>query len=248
MTGPEFNLKGLNFWVGKPEDLEIEHWQQIQSIAKLAFTASFGRVDEAGIDHLLHIGDVERFRDGRIDPQVDVADGRLNNGEFSFIRIALALNGEEIVGETLVADNTSGPSEFIRHTKMRISPSLPIPKFGQRRYAWIRETVVRPDFQHRGIAHTLGYRALHTRHPRQPVSTYEWDATYKDSERLESLGFKFTGGNLRKPFGNDQEVYQSRFQAKRAGRVKDGIASINRTASSAIASTFADSKLKHRRK
>jgi len=232
-SSPEFNTEDLRFWVGSPDTLSMMSWKQMQTVAEEAMLAV--SPDEE-VAWAIHKSDTVRFARGRRDPQVEVQAGRLNEGEFSNLGVAAAFNDKDkIVGYSYSADNTSGNPAFVRRLKMNISPALPVPKVGHRRYAWIRETMVHPEYQHRGIAHVLGYLSIAERHPKQPVAIYEWEPASRIVDSLQNLGLERTGAQIKQPYGAGSKPKELvRFAASRAQTVMDNIHGLSPSAAQAI--------------
>ncbi len=176
-----FATHGLDFYVGSPDALEDDTWREIQAVEREAFANELLDRPQADIDYLIDWDDPEAFRASRLDPQEAVRRGRLYKDQsFRKPLVALAANEDRVVGYAYMADNTSG--NFVeRQIKM-----LGVAK----RYAWLREIAVLPEYQHRGIAHVLTYLSLERRDSLQPVTAYVWEENASARGLLHSFGFE----------------------------------------------------------
>lgn len=81
------------------------------------------------------------------------------------------------------------------------------------RYAWLREVVVRPDEQRRGVGTALASIALRTFDPRQPVSAYTWEENGAGRPFAASLALTATDSYYSSPFGRGREsAWTTRWQ------------------------------------
>jgi len=211
MAEPNFQLSGINFEVIAPRSVSRAIWHDLQNLGERAFEEALPDRSSTEVERLFHHDDPATFREARLNPLVDVRAGRLREGQFAKPLVALAYRPDGMpIGYAYSADNTSGGSRLERILKMRTPPVVPVPKIGGKRYVWFREIAIDPEFQHRGIAHALGYLSLEKRRPKQPVTAYVWEETVGIMGLLRSVGFSPNPSQPEpaKPFGETSRAAQ----------------------------------------
>ncbi len=179
MAAAEFNLEGITYKVSEPEP--AINWVDIVELRHEAFSASLGDTrSEEEIAYLSQKDNSLEFFGGCLDPQFAVKTGRLYGDQgFANLTVARAFDGNELVGFGYAADNVSGRFAAERWAKMHTLAN---------RYAWLREVVVHPDMQKRGIGTALGTIMLDHFDDRQPVSAYTWKENRAGQNFVRSLG------------------------------------------------------------
>lgn len=178
-----FDLKGIQLEARHPLDVNKSFWPILQQNALLAFTDSLvlpkitttedGAYAEVRapvrtqeeVGFFVKIRQPQYYRDTRRNPNLLV--GKEFNADQSFSRpsLIIARDGGDIVGHLYVADNVSGATEKIREQKRN----------GRlHKHRFIREVVVRPEYQHRGIALAMAHLALKGAMFGQPASAYAY--------------------------------------------------------------------------
>lgn len=169
-------------------------WGIIRDLQFDALSSALAGVRSADeIGHILHMDDLDRYIAGRVDPSIEVKEGRLLAGnEYRNPTVAIAsskLDGSEddsqppIVGYLYLAENVSG-NALERKIKWRM-PS--------KTYVWAREIAVAPDLQRRGIASQMASLALEDYAPEQEVACYVWDENRGVLDAAWDLGMQRTG-------------------------------------------------------
>lgn len=179
-----------------PRDMDDDEWRDLQELTRTAFRVDLmGQRSEAEIDALVGWDDPGRYVDSHLDPNSERGERYNANQDFRNPRVAVAKNNSELIGFGYIASNVSGETTEARDYKYR---SL------VKRYAWIREVVVDPNYRQQRVATKLGATLLRdkTVHPLQPVSTYIWPDVFPHHQSaLKRLGFVPTGSVENRPFG-----------------------------------------------
>ncbi len=165
MNHARFDLEGVRF-TGSRARLGLL-WSQVQDLRRTAYTEALLHRPRNQIGTLIQDEGYLTYPSSVLIP---LSSGRLYAGQkFAKPTLAQAHIGERLVGFACMADNTSG-SYMKRTAKMHGWT----PDGLARRYAWMREFVVDPAEQRRGIATALGLLMLSNRSPEQPMSAYTW--------------------------------------------------------------------------
>lgn len=181
-------------------------WRGLQGLSRIAFSRGLRNRSREEIDALVGWNEPDRYYESHIDPNSEVGR-RFNSSQIYFNpKVAVATEDGEPIGFIYSANNVSG-----RHKAEIATKRL----FVAKRYLWLREVVVRPDKQGRGIAKAMGRTLLKAADEDQPVSTYVWPEEIPHiQEKLAGLGFAPTGDSPVKPFGpSGDTVRQVRMQA-----------------------------------
>src|SRR3990167_2468552 len=204
----------------RPEQLDSDGWRQLQALDRDSIASTLDRSQEE-VDTLVDWGDPARYYTSHIDPNSEVGRRYYANQVYTRPRVAVATQANELIGFAYSAHNVSGGGlpEGPHNTSakaelIRLSKRLSIVK----NYLWIREIVVRPEYQRQGAAKQLGRTLLKDAIPFQPVATYIWpDEIDFLQSSLERLGFTITGEQPVKVFGEDKDpIRQVRLQAPSA--------------------------------
>jgi GNAT superfamily N-acetyltransferase len=159
----------------------------------------------------------------RKEPNLLVEQGRVNPDQsYSRPEVTIAYNGDQPIGYAYCANNVSHKTE-----KERLIKQATI----VRNYRTLRMIAVHPDYQGRGVAHLLAYKAYMRLIPGQPASAYTWPELLPSNVGLlESWGLDPTNlenPKLVQPFGPTREATpQVRFEAKRASTIGNNIAEV----------------------
>lgn len=169
-----------HFVVAHPEAITSDEWRVIQPMRAGAYLEGLrGSRSPQEISYFTRGGDWEAFRQSCIDP---TREGRLlRDQSFDNPTAALAYIGNELVGFGLMADNTSGKNPAARRVKMLTTA---------RRYALIREVVVRQDARRQHIASAIGSLMLNYYEEKQPVTAYTWEENFSGGVTAASFGLK----------------------------------------------------------
>lgn len=193
-----------------PYDIDDNEWGDLQSLTRTAFRVDLiGQRSEAEIDELVGWDDRARYIASHLDPNTECGERYNANQDFRDPKIAVAKQHNDLVGFGYIASNVSGETQEIRDHKYRTLV---------KRYAWIREVVVDPNYRRQQVATKLGVALLgdKTISLLQPVSTYIWPEVLSHHQSaLERLGFAATGSAEDHPFGevNDPTTL-TRMQAR----------------------------------
>lgn len=190
-----------------------EGWVEAQLLQRDAFSHTLEGNNKEDIAQLVGLSDPHRFIASHRDPNIEVGNRFTDNQEFNRPRVAIAKKGEDLVGFAYSADNISGTT-LQRAVKRN---------FVTKNYLWLREFVVHPDYQQKGIAKRMGKLILEDANVKQPVTAYIWPEV-KGTDFLEGvlsdLGFIRTGSRDVKIFGlNRPPIKQVRMQATTVGSV-----------------------------
>ncbi len=197
-------------------------WGQLQMVALDGFGESFPGRSREEIEALAGWNDPDRFATSHINPNTEVGRRYNPNQTYYDPMLAIAEADGVVAGFAYTAHNVSGPNEAVRRAKS---------VFPSKRYLWLREAVVHPDFQHRGVAVALGSALLSAAgvNKNQPVSTYIWpDEMPSLQPRLTRLGFRAQDETRVAIFGEGSEpVRQVRMVAPYVGNVLRRLAQSN---------------------
>jgi hypothetical protein len=193
-----------------PYDIDGGEWRDLHSLARTAFRVDLmGQRTEAEIDELVGWDDSARYIASHLDPNNERGERYNANQDFRDPRVAVAKNNGELIGFGYIANNVSGETQEIRDHKYRTLV---------KRYAWIREVVVDPNYRQQQVATKIGATLLRDKsvHPLQPVSTYIWPDMFPHHQSaLERLGFAPTGSAEDHPFGESNDpTTLTRMQAR----------------------------------
>ncbi len=199
-----------------PYDFDDDEWRDLQGLARDAFRADLvaQRTDEE-IDVLVGWDDPARYNASHLDPNTEVGQRYAAQQEFRNPRVAIAKDGQELVGFGYIASNVSGETPQDRDRKYQTIV---------KRYAWIREIVVDPRKRHMQAAAKIGATLLGDEdiHALQPVTAYIWPQELPHLYgMLGNVGFKVTGSSHVHPFGEQaRPTEQMRMQARTAFGVR----------------------------
>jgi len=206
--------KMVEVFVDDVRENGTDEWLMLQTLMRDAYHHGFEisgkyyapNVTPGQIDVLVGWGEPARFRESRIDPNIEVGKRFRAGNTFTHPRLVVAMEGDTPVGFMTAANNTSGASE-----RERMLKRLSIVK----NYLWIRDVVVHPDHQGQGLARQMGRVLLENAFMRQPVSTYIWPGIMPYMQgKLESIGFERTGSEEVRIFGHRSlPVTQARMEA-----------------------------------
>ncbi len=242
MINTDFNVDGLKVWIGNPEAVHKTGWEEMQGIAHSSVTADFPDRSTEEIDYLLHTNNVERFSAGRIDPDIEVQEGRMHrNQSFENIKVVIVAESagpKAVKAYGIISDNTSNKDrepKIVRDMKMRTPPGWSVPLFGNRKHGAVREIMVPEEERERGLGWVVLYFLSITRNPKQPEKVYEFNPSLELTEDYINLGLSNITSERRQVFGpGSEEVKLVAFGAKRAATVSDRIIALGPTAKSAI--------------
>lgn len=187
-------------------ELNSGEWRQLQDLQRIADASVLGDRTRAEIDVMVGWDDPDRYYASHLDPNCEVGRRYNANQEYRHPKVALATDGDEVVGFAYSAHNVSGTTPTERLIK----------RWGLvKNYLWLREIAVRPDYQRQGVAKDLGRTLLSDAIYLQPVAAYVWpDEMGFLPPLLERLGFNPTGEQQVKAFGEHRPaIRQVRMQA-----------------------------------
>jgi len=211
-TKPEVILKRPNA-LGKGA---WDVWVRLQDISRVAYTAALtGTQDKEAIKSLVGGSDYLGFSRSHRNPNDEVGVGKrfYSNQVYTHTRLAIATIDRTIVGYGYSAHNASGgggPSEEHNDSLMaRLERRAKLMSIDFN-YLWIRDIVVHPDFQGRGIANEIGRTLLEDGYGHQPVAAYTFPTDLPQVEsKLLGLGFERTSEPEPNAFGIDMARYQA---------------------------------------
>lgn len=199
----------VQFDLVRPGDLSPGEWRGIQTIAHDAYSEELRHRTQDEIDHLTAWAEPERFYESHVDPDSEVGKRYGPNQAFTKPRVALATDGNDTIGFGYGANNVSGtPAQWI------------VKLLGtSKKYLWLREFAVQPDYQRQGIATDLARILLISGSAHQPVTAYMWpDEIPFLAAPLRKAGFEPTGERKVAIYGPDSEpVRQVRMLSKSVG-------------------------------
>lgn len=182
---PHFSLEGLTFRHTKASKIFQPEWRDIQELERKAFSAALDR-PQIDIDHLLDWYSPQKYSEDRTAPMTAIDRGRLRSNQLiTKPRAVLAYDGQKPIGYLGHAKNTSN---IYTETDLELRLKM---WSGKGRYVWMREIAVLPDYQHRGIALTMGYLALE-KAGSDDVSAYVWEENQAMVDNAGRLGFEIT--------------------------------------------------------
>lgn len=180
-----FDVEGLTFRHTRANKLSQPEWRDIQELERKAFSAALDR-PQIDIDHLLDWYSPQKYSEDRTVPMKAIGRGRLQSNQLiTKPRAVLAYDGQKPIGYLGHAKNTSNT-----YTETDLELRLKMWS-GNGRYVWMREIAVHPDYQHRGIALTMGYLALE-KAGSDDVSAYVWEENQAMVDNAGRLGFDIT--------------------------------------------------------
>ena len=220
----QFRLENISFRVEEP--LPGAEWPEIQKLRYMAYSSAIPRRTPDEMRYLTQHNNSAAFLVSCRDPHFSVGQGRLFPDQaFANPTIAKAYDANRrLVGFASAADNVSGRFAVERWIKMRGTAH---------RYAWLREVVVHPDLQRRGIGRALGALMLDRFDDGQPVSAYTWRENPAGERFAQSLGLEEMRGEdgevveeVVYPFGAARSpAAQVRWSGKTASEVQQHIIS-----------------------
>jgi hypothetical protein len=209
------NMEGVTYQIYPTAEVTRDMWRELQAVHVESLQAQLPKQEWGRVDTITNATDLVTYANRRVHPNTQAGqDGWQEKQIFTRPRIAINRDSSnQIIGAALAANNSSGNSEKSKLAweaeawgKMIISPNLPIPKFGGRRYVHLREAYIHPDAQETievedgtvavseitlmGIYHLLDKYNL-----RQQVAAYtaECDPADRDFEHLtQALGLSKT--------------------------------------------------------
>lgn len=189
-----------------PAELDEQYWRALQGIAKVSLTESMRAVNrdkpELDAQRLVDWDDPERYCVSHLDPNTE--RGRRYNARQEYVdpRVAVAFNDAgQRVGFAYTAHNVSG--SFVERRAKLLMPS--------KRYLWLRDVVVLPEYQESGVATDMVAGLLESPEvdERQPVSTYIWPQLMPVlASILQRHGFEDRGSMEVYPFGTEEATDQ----------------------------------------
>lgn len=199
----------MDYEYSNAASLGYEEWHRIHGFVRDTFQAELqGDRTPFEIDQLVGWYDPNRYVETHQDPNERVGNEYNDNQEYRDAHVVLARAGSDLVGYGSVANNVSGSSPNVM--ELKYASVL-------KRYAWIHEIVVHPDYRRKGLATEIGRRLLTgpSISRLQPVSTYIWpDVLPHLQDMLEPLGFTSTDEQMRQLFGEGTDsTVQLRMQA-----------------------------------
>lgn len=213
----------VDIW--RPQKLSSEDWRELQGIARAAFadTLDLSVVSEEDIANLVSWDDPSHFEASRINPMVDVGEGKQFNSNqfFTHGRVAVALeNGSKPVGFGTSYWNTSfGPPEG-PHNYSLGSLAVRMGKMATtQNHLMVRDLAVLPEDQYlrRGIGTQIARKLLGHALPWQPVTAVVWPTIDPlwIQPMLERHSFEKADRQIIHIFGEDSDpVWQVRMRAK----------------------------------
>lgn len=239
---PRFNLENVQLEAKHPLDVSSSLWPVLQRNARAAFAGQFCVSEEhspedlllsalpsdaprlsvqgpnqrslSEIDYFVKFDDLPRYRDTLRKPQLLVGNELAADQSISRPSLIIARLEGQAVGHLYVADNVSGATE-------RTQPQKWCLIFKNDR--WIREVVVLPEFQHRGIGLAMSRLALKSAMVGQPFSTYAWPLENPEvANMLDLPGVVATSMGQVQPFGPPDKslpAEQSRYHHRNARRL-----------------------------
>lgn len=203
---------------GNERAVSEDLWARLRDIAVRAFSDSLQDTRNPEEVEALLGGDTATYIDSRRDPASLIGSVWHGNMDIHGSRLLVAYDEPDNcrpVGYLLSANNVSGETRLSRSLK-RLSVV--------KNYHWIREVVVDPPYQRRGIGMQLLYDSFAglTALPWQPGSAYAWPEENPQADSfLRKAGFeRGPDEELAGVFGEGSEpVRQARYQAKSAAAV-----------------------------
>lgn len=200
-------FQNREFRVMPAQDVDPYDWEIIQGLQFDALSNALeGKRSSDEVAYVLHMDDLDRYIAGRVDPSIEVREGRMLAGnEYrnpTVITASKRLDGSEdqsqspTVGYLYVAENVSGSNPLVRKMKWKMPPYT---------YAWAREIAVAPPLQRQGIAKQMALLALDDYQPNQEVACYVWEESRSVLDAAWDLGMERTGVSDPRPvFGEDK--------------------------------------------
>lgn len=189
----------------QPTDLTRREWRELQSISRESFGRELKR-SQTEIDTFTAWHDPEQYYAGHVNPNSLVGTKLSGNQEYSDPRVAVATEGEKLIGFASAANNVSGKTKLERDLKMAGT---------KKKYLWLSELAVHPDYQRQRVGTQLGKLLLESGQPKQPATAYVWpdEITYM-TRFLERLSFEGSDPEPVDVFGSETApVHQVRMVA-----------------------------------
>lgn len=166
----------------RPQHVSEDRWQQLQELQHTALLESDTKRTPEEIDRLVRWGDVGAFALEHINPNVLVGHGLREDQAFLNPRMAIARDGHVDVGMLYAAENVSG-SPLERTLKRYV--------MRRKRYLWLREIAVLPEYRGQGIGRDMASLLLRSARPNQPLTMYPW-ADESLRSKAKEYGFRQT--------------------------------------------------------
>jgi hypothetical protein len=229
----ENNTQGVTTEVLPMKDVTDDEWRKLQQVHIESLQAQLPKDQWDRVNDILHTKDLATYRDRRVHPNTQAGeDGWRKKQIFTKPKIAISRDqNNDIIGAVLGANNTSGKGDAWRAEaglKMIISPDFPVPVFGGRRFAHVREAYAQPDFQEEleleegviavsGVTLTGLYRLLDKFNPRQQVSAYLAEGDPADGtfdHLLQAIELSRTGDTKNNLAGFTEAEREVRFERR----------------------------------
>ncbi len=198
----------LKFEIARPSDLSARRWDEIQELRRAYYARVFDQRTDGELDYFLGQTTIESWDD----PNNSALRGR-----YARARVVAAYDRRDgLVAYGYSADNASStrPSVFGEAEKFA-KLHVPISRFQEKRYQWIREMV--HDDKERPYLHAaIGAALISASLPTQPVTQYLYEEETDQRQVLQEWGFipQADLAEVIHPFGEDaQPTNQRRYQA-----------------------------------
>lgn len=178
--------------------LELADWYELQGVKRRALKTTLNRTPEE-LDALVHTDDVERFAAIRSNPNSEVGRS-FNAGQvYDHPRVAVATDGNKVLGFATAAHNRSGAtSAELRKKRLTVV----------RNYLWLHEVAVIPDAQKQGVGTALAMALIKQTIPFRRVSAFIYPEEMPFLQpKLEEYGF-IAGGQQAVSLAGRQAVLQ----------------------------------------
>ena len=142
-----------------PSDLSAEEWRELQELSRESFSSTLQRSQDE-IDFLVGWDYPKRYYVSHIDPNTEVGKRYNDNQSYSRPKVAIAKNGNELIGSGYTADNVSGEHQDLKRLSI------------VKNYLWLREMSVKPKYQKQEVAKEIGAKLLKSAKILQPVTAY----------------------------------------------------------------------------
>ncbi len=207
--------------VSYPDQLNTAEWHQMLELQWDAFD-SVPNVHDRGPDAISVLTDwyhPDRFIASHLDPNTEVGRRFNANQLYTRPRVAVARDGDTIIGFAYAANNVSGggppegpQNDSLKAQTIRQGKRLTVVK----NHLWLREIAVDPAYQRQGVGKKLGRSILLTASPLQNFATYFWpDEIPFLGDVLEGLGAKITDEEQVEIYGPTRDSVR---QVRAAGR------------------------------
>ncbi len=201
----------------QPQEFNIEQWHNLQDLQFDAYArTTLSQRDPEEIDYLVMKNDFPRFLESHLDPNKEVGNRFREDQRYSSPLVAVAIDAGRNnmpVGWAYSAHNVSGSHQIFKRLSI------------VRNYHWLREAVVKPEYQQQGIYKRLCNGLLARGFDHQRVATYVWPEEIPFlKEKLENYGFVPKGKPTpERPidlFGTGEMITQVRMEAPSAREVR----------------------------